>query len=204
MKKILIDDNLKRSAEIASELFFAGKIFIMPTDTIYGFSGDPLNLEVKSEIAKIKGREESKKFILLINDIQEVKKIVDLKNKREEEFLENIWPNPVSVILNLNEEYKEKFDSPTVAFRIPKHDFCSMFLDMVKLPVISTSVNRSGNSPLTDQKSIIEEFGNEIDAIFFSEKNVAPVASTLIDLTKNEPVLIREGGVKFAEIISKF
>ncbi len=71
------------------------------------------------------------------------------------------------------------------------------------MPLISTSVNRTGNEPLNDPSLIIQEFSNEVDAIFYSEKKSYFEASTLIDLTTDEPKLIREGKIKFVELMKK-
>ena len=119
------------------------------------------------------------------------------------DFLLSIWPNPVSAILKLNEKYQELLHSATGAFRIPNHRFCKSLINEIKMPLVSTSVNRTGKEPLNHPSQIIQEFANEVDAIFYSEKKSFFEASTLIDLTKNEPVLVREGRIKFVELMKK-
>jgi tRNA A37 threonylcarbamoyladenosine synthetase subunit TsaC/SUA5/YrdC len=71
------------------------------------------------------------------------------------------------------------------------------------MPLVSTSVNRTGNEPMNDSSMIIQEFSNEVDAIFYSNKKSYFEASTLIDLSKDEPALIREGRIKFVELMKK-
>ena len=71
------------------------------------------------------------------------------------------------------------------------------------MPLVSTSVNRTGNEPMNDSSLIIQEFANEVDAIFYSDKKSFFEASTLIDLTGDEPKLIREGRIKFVELMKK-
>lgn len=70
------------------------------------------------------------------------------------------------------------------------------FQKELKMPLISTSVNRTGNPPITEPSLIIEEFGNEVDAIFYSETKSYFEASTVIDLSKENMELIREGKFK--------
>ena len=72
------------------------------------------------------------------------------------------------------------------------------------MPLISTSVNHLGQEPLNSPDMIMQEFGQEVDAVFYSEKKSYFVASTLIDLSSEKPVLIREGKIKFKEILRIF
>ncbi|MBE0551381.1 MAG: Sua5/YciO/YrdC/YwlC family protein, partial [Ignavibacterium sp.] len=85
----------------------------------------------------------------------------------------------------------------------PNHRFCQKLITELKMPLISTSVNRTGNEPLIHPSQIIQEFANEVDAIFYSDKKSFFEASTLIDLGKDEPVLVREGKMKFVELMKK-
>ncbi len=72
------------------------------------------------------------------------------------------------------------------------------------MPLISTSVNRSQQHPLNEINLIQYEFEEEIDAIFYSNKKSFFTASTLIDLSEKSPKLIREGKIKFEDILEKF
>ena len=200
---INIDENFDESISIASELFLKGSIFIYPTDTIYGFGGNPFNEMTIKRIGEIKGKVNWRRYIFLISDIEMLKHYADINSEKYLDFLLSIWPNPVSVILKLNEKYQELLQSETGAFRIPNHRFCKKLIDELKMPLVSTSVNRTGSEPLNDPSQIIQEFSNEVDTIFYSDKKSFFEASTLIDLSKSEPVLVREGKIKFVELMKK-
>ena len=200
---INIDKNFDESINIASELFLKGSVFIYPTDTIYGFGGNPFNEMAIKRIGEIKGKINWRRYIFLISDIEMLKQYAYINSEKYLDFLLSIWPNPVSVILKLNEKYQELLQSETGAFRIPNHRFCKKLLDELKMPLVSTSVNRTGSEPLNDPSQIIQEFSNEVDTIFYSDKKSFFEASTLIDLSKYEPVLVREGKIKFVELMKK-
>lgn len=200
---INIDKNFDESINIARELFLKGSIFIYPTDTIYGFGGNPFNEMAIKKISEIKGKVNWRRYIFLISDIEMLKQYADISSEKYLDFLLSIWPNPVSVILKLNEKYQELLQSETGAFRIPNHRFCKKLIDELKMPLVSTSVNRTGSEPLNDPSQIIQEFSNEVDTIFYSDKKSFFGASTLIDLSKSEPVLVREGKIKFVELMKK-
>ncbi len=198
-----IDDRFDESVNLASELFLKGSIFIYPTDTIYGFGGNPFNDTAIKKIGKVKGKDNWRRYIFLISDLEMLKNYAYINSEKYLDFLLSIWPNPVSAILKLNEKYQELLHSETGAFRIPNHRFCKSLINEIKMPLVSTSVNRTGKEPLNHPSQIIQEFANEVDAIFYSEKKSFFEASTLIDLTKNEPVLVREGRIKFVELMKK-
>lgn len=200
---INIDENFDESIKLANELFLKGSIFIYPTDTIYGFGGNPFNEMAIKKISEVKGKTNWRRYIFLISDIEMLKNYADIDSEKYLDFLLSIWPNPVSVILKLNKKYQELLNSETGAFRIPNHRFCQKLITELKMPLISTSVNRTGNQPLNHPSQIIQEFANEVDAIFYSDKKSFFEASTLIDLGKDEPVLVREGKIKFVELMKK-
>ena len=198
-----IDGKFDESIKLAQELFLKGSIFIYPTDTIYGFGGNPFNEEVIKKISDVKGKTNWRRYIFLISNIDTLKNYVQINSEKHLDFLLSIWPNPVSVILKLNKHYQEILKMETGAFRIPNHRFCLKLLSELKMPLISTSVNRTGSEPLNDPSMIIQEFSNEIDAIFYSESKSFVEASTLIDLSSDELKCIREGRIKFVDLIKK-
>lgn len=200
---INIDANFEESVKTAAELFLTGSVFIYPTDTIYGFGGNPFNEATIKKISEIKGKINWRRYIFLISDLEILKSYADITSERYLDFLLSIWPNPVSVILKFNKKYQDIFKSETGAFRIPNHRFCFKLINELKMPLISTSVNRTGNEPMNDPSQIIQEFSSEVDAIFYSDKKSFFEASTLIDLSKEEPVLVREGRIKFVELMKK-
>jgi L-threonylcarbamoyladenylate synthase len=200
---INIDERFEESIDIARELFLSGSIFIYPTDTIYGFGGNPFNEMAIQKISEVKGKINWRRYIFLVSDIEVLKNYADISSEKYLDFLLSIWPNPVSVILRLNKKYQDLLQSETGAFRIPNHRFCYKLISELKMPLVSTSVNRTGKEPMNDPSLIIQEFANEVDTIFYSEKKSFIEASTLIDLSKNEPVLVREGKIKFVELLKK-
>jgi len=203
-EKHFIEDDFNSSLNIANKIYKDGGVFAYPTDTIYGLGCDPFNKKAIHRIMEIKGREESNKFILLVNDIQSLEKWAKINSDRQMDFLYNIWPAPISVVMELNAKSAKWLNQATAAFRIPKNKFCNALLARLNSPLISTSVNKTGHSPLNDEKMIEFEFGDEIDAIFISKKNPVGSASTLIELISGTPKLLREGSVKFEKIMERY
>ena len=157
-KLINIEENPDSALMLATELFHSGKIFIYPTDTIYGLVEIRLMKMLLKESLKLK--EEMKKNSLsgFFSDFENVMNYTEIIFENHLDFLQKIWPAPVTVILNLNERTKEITNQETAAIRIPQNDFCLKLLKEISRPLISTSVNRSGNDPVTQIEQIISDF----------------------------------------------
>lgn len=201
---INIEEHPESSLILALGLYNSGRIFIYPTDTIYGIGGNPFDKNVVKKISEIKGRNEQKQFIWLISDFENLLNYVDITFENHFDFLQKLWPGPVSVVLNLNDRTKKITEFDTIAVRIPNNNFCQKLLNEIRRPLISTSVNRSGKDPLNQIELILENFSQDVDAIIFSSDEIQQISSTLIDLTTEEPKLIREGSTKFVELLKNF
>ena len=198
-----IDKNIDDAVQLARRLYLEGNIFIHPTDTIYGFAANPFNEDAVKKIDIIKQRPSGKKYILLINNVENLLTYTDIHSEKHLDFLISIWPNPVSVVLKLNKKTSEILGIDTAAFRIPNNRFCLKLLDTINMPMISTSVNRSNEKPLFDPIMIRDEFDLDVDTIFYTSKKIMHEYSTLIDLTNNKLTLIREGKIKFDDLLKK-
>lgn len=202
-KLINIDENPEFAVREAVQCYNAGKVFIYPTDTVYGFGCNRFSESALEKINIIKQRQDNKKFILLIDSLDTLFNYIVLSGKKQEELLRRIWPNPVSVIFELRDNEKKKFKSKTAAFRIPNHKFCLSLLSVLKAPLVSTSVNLKDEQPLNDHLIIIERFSSEVSTIFYTnfEKNKGP--SSLIDFSGQKPKIIRQGSIKFVDLFGK-
>ncbi len=201
-KTFNIDEQFNQSLDEAENLFNNSGIFIYPTDTIYGIGGDQFNNHVKKRIVHLKKRDEAKKFILLAGSTKIIEKYVEIDSLLLEK-LNVIWPAPVSLIFKLKKVYQDKLEQQTAAFRIPNNEFCKKLLDRINSLLISTSVNREGEKPLNNYKQIIENYSSKVDAVFYTLKQSPEVSSTVVDLTTDKPKLIREGEIKFMDLLKK-
>jgi len=176
------------------------KVVVMPSDTIYGIFGRALDKDVENKIYNIKGRDSSKPFILLINDISDLKLFNITIEKEIEEKLNKIWPNKVTVLLNCldnNFEYLHK-GTKTIAFRIPND---KALLEILKEtgPLISTSANLTGQPYAKTIEEAKNYFNDDID-LYVDGGYIEGEPSTLIELTKDTVKVLRQGSVDLSNI----
>ncbi len=154
------------SASVAASFLKAGKIAILPTDTVYGFSGIARRAEkdfsTEKLIASIKGRAEEKPLIELLAFPEDVYNYID--GKLPDEIFSR-WPGPLTIIVENNARYKSVTRRETTAFRCPGDEWLRKVVGLCGSPIYSTSVNRSGSPVLTKIGQIRSEFEGEVDLI---------------------------------------
>lgn len=177
-----IQKKASNSADAAAAELKRENIVIIPTDTIYGFSG--LIGKTAEAIARIKGREENKPFIALIAEPSDIYRYTDLKIP---EPILSLWPAPLTLIVPLKGQ-------GTQAFRCPADDWLRSVVAAAGDAVYSTSVNRSETPPLTNIEAICREFEASVSLIV-DGGNLEGLPSTLVDLSSGTPRVLRQGSV---------
>lgn len=186
--------------EKVSSIIKAGGIAILPTDTVYGFSGivdlkGSRAFSCDERIRKIKGREESKPLIQLISSPGDIFLYADCKVP---EKLMNLWPGALTVIVPLKKAHPLAVDFPTVAFRCPGDEWLRKLIADCGAPLFSTSVNRSGKPVLETVPEIKAEFEGEIDVLVDDGDKKGALPSTLVMLEENGMKVLRQGSVSVA------
>lgn len=177
------------SIERASCELSKGHVIIMPTDTIYGFSG--LIGKTADAIARIKGRDEHKPLIALIAHPEDIYRYTDCVVP---EHIFALWPAPLTLIVPLK-------GRGTQAFRCPADAWLRSVIEAAGDAVYSTSVNRSGTPPLTDIESICAEFETSVSLVV-DAGNCRGEPSTLVDITTGTPRVLRQGAINIPAIRS--
>lgn len=153
----------------------AGKIFIYPTDTIYGIGCNAMNKKAVEKIREIKKRD-NKPFSVIAPSIKWIEDnlIVDVDLKK-------YLPGAYTIILKKkNPDFLSHVSqTETLGIRIPKSEFCDI-IRKTGIPFITTSVNFSGEKPANKISEIPEEIINKVDFVIQAEENLFGKPSTLI------------------------
>ncbi len=183
----------KDSAERISSALKEGKIVIIPTDTVYGFSGivscEPCEFGTDKIIRKIKGRDEDKPFIELLSEPESVYNYTDRILPKE---IFGKWPGPLTIIVENNAHYKKITGRNTTAFRCPKDEWLRKVIRLCGAPIYSTSVNRSGKSALKSVEEIRAEFESEVEMIVSDGDKTDAKPSAIVSFLEGTTKVIRE------------
>ncbi|MGM0636398.1 MAG: L-threonylcarbamoyladenylate synthase [Bacteroidota bacterium] len=173
-----------------------GGLVIYPTDTVYGLGCDINNNQALEKIARIKGiKLEKANFSFICEDLSNLSEYVAQINSKTFKILKRNLPGPYTFILpgnnNLPSVFKKK---KTVGIRVPENRIAQTIVNQLGNPIISTSIRDEDDviEYTTDPELIAEKWDKLVDIVIDGGYG-DNVASTVIDLTTDEPTLIREG-----------
>ncbi|MDA3802911.1 MAG: L-threonylcarbamoyladenylate synthase [Patescibacteria group bacterium] len=164
-----------------------GEVFATPTDTIYGLSGRADKMFVNKRISNLKEREE-KPFILLVSNLDMIKKYCYLNKDQEKYFKDKVLNSsrPVTIILNAKENTNLTTvnKNGTLALRLPKSSFLIKIIEKLNIPLISTSLNISGKKVVNNLDEIKYGYfrNDKPDFLINSGINYSNKSSRLVDL----------------------
>jgi L-threonylcarbamoyladenylate synthase len=175
-------------------------LLIIPTDTVYGIAANYDDLDSVNQINILKKRSKDQKMQVLCSSLEMVEKL-SLLNNKSRELIKKFLPGPLNIILPSSLAYFSHTRESTIGIRIPNN---SQTLELINKfgPLKATSVNEHNEEPLNDYQTILDIYGRHCQLCFESKFEFSKVSSTVISLLENNPTLIREGEIKFEDILS--
>jgi len=188
----LLKNNLGDAINAVKE----GKIIGIPTETVYGIGVDPYSQSAVDKIFELKERSLDKPLSVLISSYEEISKLGVVS--KIPDVVELYWPGPLTIIV----ETKAKFangvgtNNPlTIGIRVPDNELAIELLKNTG-PLAVTSANISGNENILNHIDAENEFESKI-AIYLEGESVLGSGSTIVDFTKDEWEILREGPLKW-------
>lgn len=189
----------------AAKVLRDGGLVAFPTETVYGLGANALDAQAVNRIFTAKGRPASDPIIVHIHDLAQLSivavNVPDLAYQLAREF----WPGPLTFVLQRSSSVPPNVSAgmSTVAVRMPSHPVAVALLRAANLPVAAPSANRFARPSATSAAHVLEDLDGRIDCILDGGKAVIGVESTILDLTKEQPTILRPGGITL-EAIRKF
>ena len=183
---MLIRKDNPDSVDIVVEKLRNREVVIIPSDTIYGFSG--LAPWTEDSIKHIKGRDENKPFIQLIANPEDIFEFTSVNIPKK---LLEYWPGPVTLIVPLKDD-----PAKSIGFRCPNDAWLREIIFKSGFPIYSTSVNYSGEPVISEIKDIADEFESQVACVVDDgdRKNSKP--STIVIVNDDKISVLRQGEVE--------
>lgn len=193
--RMLFSKSIGIIAKDVASIIKKGQVVVVPTDTVYGLLCDATNKKAVDRVFKIKDRNKNNPLPVFVKDLKMAQSLAKI-DAETEDILRKIWPGQVTAILHQKKGVKIfGLNKKTIALRIPNYKFIERLLDEFGRPLVCTSANISGRPPLLEAKNIISQFhkNNLPDYVVDGGKLKKRLPSTVVDLTKENPYITREG-----------
>jgi L-threonylcarbamoyladenylate synthase len=181
---------------LASGLLRQGQLVAFPTETVYGLGADALNEAAVRAIFAAKGRPADNPLIVHIADRTQLDPLCEVSDTSRL-LMDAFWPGPLTLLFPKKPAVPAVVTAglPTVAVRMPSHPDAAALLKTCGLPVAAPSANRSGRPSPTTAAHVLEDMDGRIPLILDGGPCDVGVESTVLDLTRGEPTILRPGGV---------
>lgn len=194
----------ERAIEQIVEVLKNGGLIIYPSDTVYGLGCDITNMKAMERLSKLKGiKLEKSQFSFVCNDLSHLSQYTKPISNSNFKLLRRALPGPFTFVLeasnNLPNTYKNR---KTVGIRVPDHLVPKMIVEKLGNPIASTSIKDDDEivEYTTDPELIAEKFDKLVDLVIDSGVGDNH-ASTIVDITNDDVVVLREGKGDINEFI---
>jgi tRNA threonylcarbamoyl adenosine modification protein (Sua5/YciO/YrdC/YwlC family) len=188
----------KRLINQAVDILKSGGIIVFPTDTVYAMGCDLYNKKALTKLAKLKDVKLNKaNFAIICPDLSHLSEYVKQIDRSTFKLLKHNLPGPFTFILTATNEVQRLFESnrKEIGIRIPNNNIILELANKLGNPIATTSLHNNQDELLDyfiDPYAIYEQLDDQIDLIIDGGPGKLE-ASTIIDCTSGEPVVIRQG-----------
>jgi L-threonylcarbamoyladenylate synthase len=186
---------LGRVAEAVAVLKNGG-VIAMPTDTLYALTAAADDASAVRRVFAIKGREQGRPLPLFVSGLEMAQRIAVL-NAPARKLASRFWPGQLTIVVPKREEYDSEAlaGSETAGLRVPDNEVARAVVEALDAPVTGTSANLSGGPDPVSADEVRRQLGDRVDIILDAGPCEYGVASTIVDCTAPEPVILRQGAI---------
>ena len=179
----------------AAGLLEKGGIVAVPTDSSYALVCHLDDKTAADQLRRIRGVDDKHHLTLLCRDLAELANYAKVNN-RQFRLIKAATPGPYTFILEATKEVPRRLSHPsrkTIGLRVPQHKVLQELLALHGAPLIATTLIAQGETDaLNDAQDIRERFEHQVSAVIDAGA-CALLPTTVVDLTGDEPVLLRQG-----------
>lgn len=182
-----------------------GGVAAFPTETFYGLGADGLNPGAINRVFAAKRRPVAKPLLVLIPDVSDLNEVAAHPPELAFSLAEEFWPGPLTLVLEASPSLPGELTGFTgkIGVRVEGHPVAHALAAGLKRPLTATSANLSGHTPALTAEEVADQLGGSIDLIIDGGRCRGGTGSTVLDLTSDPPLVIREGPVP-SKILASF
>ena len=204
MRRVFVDPGSPQRDAIqeAAKWILNGGVVALPTDTLYGLAADPFSAAGVARVFAVKGRAADHALPLIAADAAQIVEHLGRLPPAGLWLAECFWPGPLTLLLTAPPGLARDVTggTGTVGVRVPADAVARAICEATGHPITATSANVSGEPPTPDPDQVEQRIGDRIDLLVDTGTTPGGVASTIVDVTGAEPVLVRAGAISWDDI----
>ena len=189
-----------RTIETIRNALRGGAVMLYPTDTVYAIGCDLNSKTAIQRVRQIKQLSNDKPLTFLCPSLSDIAQYAVVSDSAYR-FMKRLIPGPYTFLLPATKLVPKLVMNPkrrTTGIRVPNHPISQALLDALENPIISTSAHkmeddRSSNSQAPSRFELFDNLEKLVDVIIDGGAELGNHASTIVDLTETEPILVRRG-----------
>jgi L-threonylcarbamoyladenylate synthase len=183
----------------AASLIASGGLVAFATETVYGLGANAIDARAVARIFEVKERPQFDPLIVHLGDARWLPDVAATVPPLAQRLIDAFWPGPLTLVLPKTDRIPDLVTAglPTVGVRVPSHPSALGLLRRANIPVAAPSANLFGHVSPTTAQHVAEQLGSRIDYILDGGSCTVGVESTILDVSGEEPTLLRPGGLAF-------
>lgn len=179
------------------------EIVVLPTDTVYGIAADAFSSAATDRLYRAKGYRRRQPLTVLVRSAKQVPALVARVPQAAERLMAAYWPGALTLVLPEQDGLAWDIgeNEGTVSLRMPLDTTCLGVIREIG-PIVVSSANRTGQPPARDVGAALEALGDEVAVYVDDGPRAEARPSTVVDLTRHEPLLIRDGDLPPDEVLA--
>lgn len=204
MRVVVVDANRPEMEAIraAAGIISKGGLVAFPTETVYGLGGNALDPIAIERIFRAKGRPSYNPLIAHVADASRARELSSSWSDAAERLAAAFWPGPLTLVVPKRDDIPARLTAglTTVAIRVPSHPVAAALLRELEAPVAAPSANRFTELSPTQAAHVLKGLSDRVDLVLDAGPAPIGIESTVIDVSGEQPVLLRPGTLQQAEI----
>lgn len=193
---------LRRQIEKGVLILKSGGIVAFPTDTVYGLGASVSIPEAVARVYAVKARPRNMPLPLLLARVSQIEDVAESVPPLAWLLAERFLPGALTLVLPKSRAVPDTVAAGgmTVAVRIPAHPVPVALASGLDAPLLGTSANLSGRPSALTAGEVYTQFGEQIDLVIDGGRSSGSRESTIVDVTGEVPVVLREGAIALSEL----
>ena len=198
----MLAESVQRQVESGISVLRRGGLVAFPTDTVYGLGANGNIPQAVERVFKVKERPLNMALPLLLADISQISEVAEPVPPIVWLLADKFLPGALTIVLDKSDSVAGIVTAGggTVAVRVPAHPVPVALARGLGAPVVGTSANLSGTPSVLTADEVYSQFGDKIDLIIDAGQCPGGRESTVIDVTGEVPIVLREGAISGEEL----